>query len=339
LGTYFAADVLSFRVLPKTPKFRHEVTFSGYYCGSGFLPAGSDACPRLRLDATLPKKTNDSESVCGHFAAVTILYVENHAVFAAQVTQCFLAGHQITRVPSLASARAALAAGHFDLMLCDFDLDDGKGDVLVHECREAGRNLPIIAASSHHVGNTALMKAGASAISSKVDFAGIRRVINEVTWKQMGLPEDERDRNSFLILDAFPVEFRVDAATFNSVATSHGWETTFRCDTLALEGYTVHPRLEVTVVTKLEPQLRTGLRWDRQPAYIEKDGVWDLTSYYEWRPEALEEFTVEILERDPEGMLCWIAGRISQNRQTFPTTQVRVLGVFRHSEDTRRSVA
>jgi CheY-like chemotaxis protein len=269
---------------------------------------------------------------------VTILYVENHGVFAAEATRRFLAGHQMTIVPSLASAREALAAGQFDLILCDFDLDDGKGDVLVRECREAGGSFPIIAASSHDEGNTALMKAGASAICGKVDFAGIRRVINEVTWKQMGLPEDERDRNSFLVQDAFPVEFRLDAATFNSVETSNGWETTFRCNTHPMEGDPVHPRLEVTVVTKLKPLLQAGLRWDRQPASSEQDCLWNLTHYYEWRHEALQDFMAEILECDPEGVLCWIAGRISENRQTFPSTHIRVFGVFRHSEDRKRSI-
>jgi len=269
---------------------------------------------------------------------VTILYVENHKVFATEATRQFLQGHEVTIVPSLASARKALAVGQFDLMLCDFDLDDGKGDALVRECREVGRSFPIIAVSSHDAGNTELMKAGASAIGGKADIASIRRVINEVTWKQMGLPEDERDRNSFLIQDAFPAEFRLDIATFNSVETSSGWETTFRCNTHALEDGAACPRLEVTVLTKLEPDLQAGLRWDRQPARVENEGVWNLSDYFEWKHEPLQEFMVEIVERDSMGVLCWIAGRISENRQTFPSTHIRVLGIFRHSQDTKRSI-
>ena len=49
--------------------------------------------------------------------AVNILYLENHAVFAEQVTRQFLRAHHVTVVPSLASARSALASGDFDLVL------------------------------------------------------------------------------------------------------------------------------------------------------------------------------------------------------------------------------
>ena len=56
---------------------------------------------------------------------MNILYLENHAVFAEQVTRQFLREHRVTVVPSLAAARSALASGSFDLVLSDYDLDDG----------------------------------------------------------------------------------------------------------------------------------------------------------------------------------------------------------------------
>ena len=40
---------------------------------------------------------------------VNILYLENHAVFADQVTRQFLSAHHVTVVPSLAAARSLLA--------------------------------------------------------------------------------------------------------------------------------------------------------------------------------------------------------------------------------------
>jgi hypothetical protein len=55
-----------------------------------------------------------------------ILYVENHAVFAANVTSQFLSQHSVTVAPSLADAHRALGSGSFDLLLVDYDLDDGK---------------------------------------------------------------------------------------------------------------------------------------------------------------------------------------------------------------------
>jgi hypothetical protein len=56
---------------------------------------------------------------------VQILFIENHVVFAATVVMKFLGQHSVTVVPSLQAAREALRAGAFDVMLVDYDLDDG----------------------------------------------------------------------------------------------------------------------------------------------------------------------------------------------------------------------
>ena len=111
---------------------------------------------------------------------MVILYLENHAGFAKQVTRQFLSSHKVTIVPSLSEARSALASRKYDLVLSDYDLDDGKGDVFVHECRVACPHLPIIAVSSHDTGNAALMKAGASAVCAKMKFGGIQKVISDL---------------------------------------------------------------------------------------------------------------------------------------------------------------
>jgi len=113
--------------------------------------------------------------------ALRILYVENHAVFAANVTSRFLSQHSVTVVPSLAEARQVFAAGSFDLLLVDYDLDDGKGDVLVREVRDSGKAIPVVGVSSHDQGNTALLRAGAVAVCSKMQFDRIQAVIDTVT--------------------------------------------------------------------------------------------------------------------------------------------------------------
>jgi CheY-like chemotaxis protein len=110
---------------------------------------------------------------------VNILYLENHAVFAEQVTRQFLSAHHVTVVPSLSAARSSLATGGFDLVLSDYDLDDGKGEEFVRECHATHPLLPIIAVSSHDVGNAALVAAGASAVCSKMEFDGIQKVIGK----------------------------------------------------------------------------------------------------------------------------------------------------------------
>jgi ketosteroid isomerase-like protein len=108
---------------------------------------------------------------------MNILYLENHTIFAQQVIKQFLSEHRVDVVPSLSAARSAIASGDFDLVLSDYDLDDGKGDVFVRECRAAYPDLPIVAVSAHDKGNAALVSAGASVVCAKMQFDRIQQVI------------------------------------------------------------------------------------------------------------------------------------------------------------------
>ena len=103
-----------------------------------------------------------------------ILYVENHALFAENVVSQFLSAHSVAVVPGLCAARQALEAEKFDLLLIDYDLDDGKGDELLKELHTSGKVMLAIAVSSHDEGNAALLKAGAVAVCSKMHFNRIR---------------------------------------------------------------------------------------------------------------------------------------------------------------------
>lgn len=106
-----------------------------------------------------------------------ILFVENHPRFPHTVIPMFLGDDEVVLVPSLSEARAALSSATFDALLVDFDLDDGKGDVLVREVRQAGSKVTIIAVSATDHGNEALCAAGADAICRKTKFRQIREVI------------------------------------------------------------------------------------------------------------------------------------------------------------------
>jgi DNA-binding response OmpR family regulator len=110
-----------------------------------------------------------------------ILYLENHAVFAQQVSRRFLMEHRVTVVPTLSAARQELMTSGYEVVLSDYDLDDGKGDVLVREVRAAYPDLPIVAVSSHEAGNAALLGAGASAVCSKMEFHRIAQILAELT--------------------------------------------------------------------------------------------------------------------------------------------------------------
>ena len=48
----------------------------------------------------------------------------------------------------------------FDLLLMDYELDNGKGDVLLKELQIARKPIPAIGVSSHGESNTALLRTG-----------------------------------------------------------------------------------------------------------------------------------------------------------------------------------
>jgi DNA-binding NarL/FixJ family response regulator len=116
-----------------------------------------------------------------------LLWVENHAVFARIAGQQFLSSHDVSVVPSLAAAKAALATGPFDVVLLDYDLDDGKGDRLIDFIRCLPFRVAVVATSSHEEGNRALLAAGANAACPKAQFADIDAVLRSV------VPESRRE--------------------------------------------------------------------------------------------------------------------------------------------------
>jgi CheY-like chemotaxis protein len=109
-----------------------------------------------------------------------VLWVENHAIFARLTGRAFLAGHDLTIVPSLALAREALAARTFDAVLLDYDLDDGKGASLVELIRQLPTVPVVVATSAHQDGNELLLAAGADAACPKGQFADISAVLAHV---------------------------------------------------------------------------------------------------------------------------------------------------------------
>ncbi|MBN9520959.1 response regulator [bacterium] len=110
-----------------------------------------------------------------------ILWVENHAVFVRVAGKQFLSAHDLTVVPSVAAAKAALLAAAFDVVLTDYDLDDGKGTEVVALVRHLDPRPRVAAVSAHEDGNAALLAAGADAACPKTRFAGIEAALNSET--------------------------------------------------------------------------------------------------------------------------------------------------------------
>lgn len=111
---------------------------------------------------------------------MNILWVENHEGFSRIAVKNFLISQTVTVVPSLAAARACLSESHYDVVILDYDLDDGKGIELVQEIISRPSRPALIAASSHLAGNQALREAGADATCSKMNFTQIEQVIADV---------------------------------------------------------------------------------------------------------------------------------------------------------------
>lgn len=109
-----------------------------------------------------------------------ILYVENHPVFARLIAGRLLSMHDVTIVPSLALAGEELENNRFDVILIDYDLDDGKGAELVSDLQNQPQRPKIIAVSAHETGNTAMQTAGADAVCAKADIQTIDFVIKSL---------------------------------------------------------------------------------------------------------------------------------------------------------------
>lgn len=93
------------------------------------------------------------------------------------VTREFLSSHELLVAPSVRRAKELLKKHRFDVVLVDYDLDDGKGDEVASHIREMGPTVKIVAVSSHEEGNRLLLAAGANAVCKKSEFRNILGVI------------------------------------------------------------------------------------------------------------------------------------------------------------------
>lgn len=141
---------------------------------SGALPDDL-AVVALRRIASHPAQEQPPPDATAEAKPRRLLLVENDAVFAQVVTEQFLAGHEVVRVATVRAALEVAAANAFQAVLCDYDLDDAKGDEAVRGLRQAGFPGRIVAISSHDAGNAALLQAGCDSACSKLRFAGIAK--------------------------------------------------------------------------------------------------------------------------------------------------------------------
>ena len=109
-----------------------------------------------------------------------ILFVENHAGFAQQVCSAFLGQHEVTVKSTLASAYEALERQEWDVVLVDYDLDDGKGIALVQRLIQRQPRPKLVAVSAFEEKNDEMLRAGADAVCGKLSFSGIGDVLADL---------------------------------------------------------------------------------------------------------------------------------------------------------------
>lgn len=139
-----------------------------------------------------------------------ILFVDNHPEFTATVVASFLHEHDVVIVPTIAAAKELVTASAFDVVLVDYDLDDGKGDEVVRWLSQVSTRPRVIAVSARATGNAALRAAGADAICSKLEFAKI------ATWLSPR-PRIYADFNGLMASPREPTRSMVPLDTWGSL--------------------------------------------------------------------------------------------------------------------------
>lgn len=109
-----------------------------------------------------------------------ILFVDNHPEFASTVIGCFLREDDVVVVPTVAAAKEHVQASSFDVVLVDYDLDDGMGDEFLRWLRAIDANAKVVAVSARDLGNEALVAAGANSVCSKTSFVRIQSILKEL---------------------------------------------------------------------------------------------------------------------------------------------------------------
>jgi DNA-binding response OmpR family regulator len=87
-----------------------------------------------------------------------LLFVENHSVFANLTSKKLLSDSNVQIALSLTEARKMLKENSFDIILIDYDLDDGKGTELFDNIEFKDGFPIVIGVSAHQASNIALSK-------------------------------------------------------------------------------------------------------------------------------------------------------------------------------------
>lgn len=152
------------------------------------------------------------------------------------------------------------------------------------------------------------------------------------------MPSSQPENTLAVKRDGAVVNFPVSEAVYNWKREEHGVEFTLMCRTAELADQDYEPNLEVTIVLADEPNIKVGSEWLNQPAYVEKNPLYNLTNYYEWTHEGFEDFSVSIRHIDEDTITCHITGYVSLNTSGDDPTLVSIVARFKHDESVERGV-
>jgi signal transduction histidine kinase/DNA-binding response OmpR family regulator len=107
-----------------------------------------------------------------------ILHLDDDPVVLAALARACHADEHVVAVKTVAEARAAIAAGDFDLAIVDLDLGGAPGmDILPHLRNRDGRAVPVIIYSTHGATPEQAAQVQAALIKSHTSIANLVRVL------------------------------------------------------------------------------------------------------------------------------------------------------------------
>ncbi|BDS07365.1 hypothetical protein NT6N_24050 [Oceaniferula spumae] len=150
------------------------------------------------------------------------------------------------------------------------------------------------------------------------------------------MTREQPDNTLVTFRDDAEVVLSIASASYNFNVEPHGCEFTLSCVTKDTAEY--NPKLEVTIVLPEPPNIVAGDKWANQPAYIDRDPLFNLTNYYEWVHEGFEDFTLEVLKVSDDVITCRLTGTITLNPGPNKEFRVSVLADFKRDKSIERSV-
>jgi signal transduction histidine kinase/DNA-binding response OmpR family regulator len=130
------------------------------------------------LSAEELRRRIDDALGAGEVGAARILHLDDDPAVLAAVARACHADEHVVSVRSVAEARAALAAGDFDLAILDLDLDGSNGMDLLPDLHDRdGKAVPVIIYSVHGADPAQTTQVQAALIKSRTSIESLVRLL------------------------------------------------------------------------------------------------------------------------------------------------------------------